>query len=1208
MSKITRALYLIGVSLTTVSSLLAVVVPWLLGRFADRFAKGTPDVHDVAVFVAIIAAVCAVRILTWWWGGIMILRKGRFLTYQLRRQLFKKWSDLSPEYYQGQSIGDLLSHALSDVEVVRELVSMEINMTVSTLAMLVAVLYMMMAHGDWRLTLAGLGLLLILPLLVKDFAPKLKYHARRCQEALGSMAKTVEEIFGGIRTVKAFGNEEVVTEHFVRRVDAIVLERTTFIRLSAQFEALIPLMANASFIVVLGYGGFLCMNGGITIGSFVAFTMYVAMLRNPLVHLGKVLNLVQRATASLNRISDLLAVVPTGRNHNRSLTDRSLRGELRVDKLSFRYPGCEREALSDVSFSVSPGKTIGIVGQVGSGKTTLADLLLRLYNPPPGTIFIDGNDILDYPLDCLRRNMAYAPQDGFLFSTTILENIAFSDEYADLRRAQVAAETASLHQTIAQFPDGYATEIGERGIRLSGGQQQRLAIARMVYKGASIRILDDCLSAVDTNTELQVLKNLAQEEKINGFPGKTPSPTTIIIAHRLSTVRYADEILVLDGGRIIERGVHGALISQNGFYARLWQVQSGMAAPVSACSEGTPTRFDDKPVGNENTETQHRPAEKDESMGVRGRRYEAFRTLWPYMVNERSRLTIALLLVIAVVLVETVQPYLVKEAIDHYIMASQPHGTAIFFMAGAYLTTVLAAFAFIYQQEVMLQRIGLTTVRAIRTALFSHLQRLSLRYFDGHSTGRIMTNLVNDTETLANFFSQFLPIAFRGLLSLALIMFFMLNLDVSIALYSFILIPILIFVSLLFRNRLRVIYNDVRNSLSCVISFLTENLRGMAIIQIFHQESRQQGKFDECNAVLRDTTIRENQTNLLLNGISELLGEFGVAAMVWFGGNAVIRGTITFGVFYAFVGYIRRFFQPINAITQQWNALQSTIIATERIAQTMAIKPAIVEFPGATTPPVRGSISINSVSFAYVPGLPVLRNICLAIPPGSKIGFVGASGAGKSTLLGLIARFYDTTEGSILLDGKDVKEWPLAALRRTVGIVQQEVTLFSGNIIDNVRFFRSDIPEERVREVCRLVGAEPFIQRLPYAYKTMLSERGSTLSSGERQLLSFARALVFNPQVLILDEATASLDSETEGIVQEAIHRVSAGRTLLVIAHRLSTVQAMDTIVLLEKGRIVETGTHAGLMERQGYYRNLHVSGVIKNMELDYQLSSCAAI
>lgn len=575
------------------------------------------------------------------------------------------------------------------------------------------------------------------------------------------------------------------------------------------------------------------------------------------------------------------------------------------------------------------------------------------------------------------------------------------------------------------------------------------------------------------------------------------------------------------------------------------------------------------------------------------RQFGALRTLLPYLTAHRSRLSLAFLLVVTVVVIETAQPYLIKEAIDRYIAVAHPDGAAVLWMAGVYLITVLLAFGLTYWQEIIFQHTGLVTVREIRTNLFIHLQQLSLRYFDQNSAGRIITNVVNDTESLTSFFSQFLSITVRGVLSLALIMIFMLRLNVTVALYCFILIPIIALISVYFRIKLRVIYNQIRNRLSSAISFLAENLSGMAVIQIFHQEAKQQRKFDERNLSLRTATIDENRMTLLLNSTTELLGDFGVAALVWFGGRAVLHGAITFGVLFAFIGYIRRFFQPINMITQQLNVLQTTIIATERIARTMQVTPEIEEHAGATAPKIRGQVRFEAVSLAYLPGQPVLNTINLTIQPGSKTGFVGASGAGKSSLLNLVARFYDATEGAVLIDGTDVRQWPLEALRYTVGIVQQDVTLFSGTIIDNVRFFRTDISEERVREACRLVGAEPFILRLANGYEAVLSERGSTLSAGERQLLSFARVMVFDPRILILDEATASLDSRTEAVVQEAIHRVSQGRTLLVIAHRLSTVREMDTIVVLDKGRIVEAGTHAELIQQQGHYQYLHRSGIM---------------
>lgn len=517
-----------------------------------------------------------IRVFAGWFGRILVHRHGRILTYKLRQELFQKWGTLSPAYYHRQSIGDLLSHALSDVEVVRELVTMGINVSIGGLSMLAAALYMMVIYMDWRLALAGLGPLVAIPVIIRYLGPKIRNQFLRSQAALSSMAQTVEEAISGIRAVKAFGNEQVSISRFEQKIDTIVQEKIKFVRLSSLFGSLIPLMAALGFIIVMGYGGFLTIKKVISLGDFIAFTLYLAMLRMPLEQLGRVLNIIQGASASLNRLSELLGVVPAVTDRQEPLLNRKVWGELKVEKLTFRYPGAERDVLTDISFTVRPGKTLGIIGSMGSGKTTLADLLLRLYDPPQGMVFIDGEDILRYPLARLRQSIAYVPQDGFLFSSTLFENIGFSDEKPDRERVEHSAKISEVYDNIKRFPEGFETEIGERGVRLSGGQKQRVAIARMIYKDAPVYILDDSLSAVDTKTERIILKNL------RGIRSKT----TIVISHRLSAVRYADEILVLEEGRIIERGNHSELIKLAGLYFRLWCMQSGLREGAESIGPG----------------------------------------------------------------------------------------------------------------------------------------------------------------------------------------------------------------------------------------------------------------------------------------------------------------------------------------------------------------------------------------------------------------------------------------------------------------------------------------------------------------------------------------------------------------------------------------------------------------------------------------------
>jgi ATP-binding cassette subfamily B protein len=413
-----------------------------------------------------------------------------------------------------------------------------------------------------------------IPLLVKWLGPKIKKQSARSQEALGGMSQIVEEVIDGIRAVKAFGTEQVVIGRFSGTVDKIVTEKMHLVRLSSLFSSLVPLMVNLGFVFVLGYGGVLVTLHLVSLGDFVAFTLYIAMLRQPMEQLGNVLNIVQRSSASIKRIETLLNVESDVVDRPGILLDRPLQGELRVQGLSFSYPGTEqRPVLEDISFSLKPGQTLGIIGSTGSGKSTLADLLLRLYEPPEGTVTIDGRDILNYPLARLRDGIAYVPQDGFLFSTTVLENICFADDYPDPERAEQCARITAIHENIMNFPEGFKTEIGERGVRLSGGQKQRVAIARMIYKNAPYQILDDSLSAVDTTTERQILDNLRE---MNCAAVAGTGKSTIIISHRLSAVQHADEILVLEGGRIIERGSHRKLIAIGGVYAGQWFMQAGL--------------------------------------------------------------------------------------------------------------------------------------------------------------------------------------------------------------------------------------------------------------------------------------------------------------------------------------------------------------------------------------------------------------------------------------------------------------------------------------------------------------------------------------------------------------------------------------------------------------------------------------------------------
>jgi len=555
--------------------------------------------------------------------------------------------------------------------------------------------------------------------------------------------------------------------------------------------------------------------------------------------------------------------------------------------------------------------------------------------------------------------------------------------------------------------------------------------------------------------------------------------------------------------------------------------------------------------------------------------------------------------VIALVVVfnasSVMQPYLVKIAIDQDISSHHPNPRGLVDIAALYIGVVVAGVAANYLQITLLQKAGQSVIRSIRVGLFQHIERQSMRFFDNRAVGALVANVSNDTETVNQFFTNFFLSMIRDGLSILMILLAMFRLDVRMGLFSLVLVPIIFAVAAGFRGALRRRYQRTRTLLAGMVAFLAENLAGMRITQLFRQEVRQAEKFRDLAGQHRDANIREYLTSVWFNRTFETLGNVSVAAVVYIGGTAVLGGAIPIGTLYAFIRYIQQFFQPINAMTQQWNTLQSAMVAAERIGQILEIEPEVLdpEVPVSLSNDARGRVEFRHVTFGYHPRHPVLRDVSFVAEPGSFVGIVGPTGAGKSSLMSLLLRFYDPDEGEVLLDGVPVRQLAQDALHRLVGIVQQEVHLFTGTIRDNIRLFREDISDERVQQAARAVGADRVIARLPDGYDTVIYGRGANLSMGERQLIAFARIVALDPKVLVLDEATANLDSQTEMWVQRGLVAASQGRTTLVIAHRLSTIRHADQILVLDRGRIVERGRHDELVRLGGLYARLHAeSGV----------------
>lgn len=565
-----------------------------------------------------------------------------------------------------------------------------------------------------------------------------------------------------------------------------------------------------------------------------------------------------------------------------------------------------------------------------------------------------------------------------------------------------------------------------------------------------------------------------------------------------------------------------------------------------------------------------------------------------YLTPYKKLVFTSILLLFLVSIFQLAPPMLVKLAIDRYLsdggmlpVEARYHG--LLMISGSFAFVLLMSFALRYLQIYIMSYIGQKVMFDLRMQVFGHMQRMEASFFDKNPVGRLMTRLTSDIEVLNEMFTSGVVSIFLDLFTLIGIVIVLCYLNVKLALVSFTVLPLLLVTALVFRAKVRTSYRNVRKRVASMNAFLQENLTGMSVVQIFNREENQLGKFIKKNRRLYEAHIQSIMAYAVFYPAIEILSSAAIALILWFGGSGVISGVITFGSLVAFIQYAQRFYRPISDLSEKYNILQAAMASSERIFDLLDTPPKIVG-PSKPLPMIAepSSIIFDNVSFAYNPGEEVLHNVSFEVKAGEKAAIVGYTGAGKTTIINLLSRFYDIDKGAICVDGTDIRNYALKDLRKQVAMVLQDVFLFSGNIAYNISLGDASISEERIKEVSRFINADKFINRLPGGYMENVGERGAALSVGERQLLAFARALVHDPKILVLDEATSSVDTETEYLIRDALKKFMSGRTSLVIAHRLSTIRYVDKIFVMHKGRLVEEGTHEELIAENGLYRKLY--------------------
>ncbi len=1269
-------------------SLLATVVTAVIPLIQRNIIDNSILAHNQPIWPGAVLLIIAAMLN---FAGVYVrrYRGGRLsldVQHSLRTELFGSLSRLDGARQDQLHTGQIVSRSISDLNMVQGLLSM-VPMLLGNVVLFAASL-VIMAFLSPLLTVIALAVGPALWLIALRSRTRLFPASWDAQQQAANVAGVVDGAVTGVRVVKGFGQEEQEIDRLEGASRWLYASRVRAVRLMARYNPALQAVPALGQVGVLALGGWLAINGSITIGTFFAFSAYLAQLVGPVRALTALVTIGQEARASVIRVYEVIDSRPVLTEKPDAVPLPPGVPDVELDDVSFGYVPSE-PVLRGLSLHVRPGETLALVGTSGSGKSTISLLLPRFYDVRGGAIRVGGHDVRDLTLDSLRASIGLVLEDSFLFSDSVRANIAYGRPDATMTQIAAAARAAEADEFIASLPQGYDTVIGEQGLTLSGGQRQRVSLARALITDPAILVLDDATSAIDARVEAQIHATLRKV-----MAGRT----TLLIAHRRSTLQLADRIAVLDAGQLVDQGTHEELTERCAMYRLLLAGPGDDAEGIDAgeldcySSDAEHRAADAAADGHAGEITPSlwgpvtEPASAGASMvgaggsmagpgasmagpgasvagpgasmagagagpagtagsagtaGTAGTAVAASRSArlrgaggggrssmladlpptpellakvdalppasdvpavdqtWarapdPHFTLRKLLKPFAVALTIGLVLdgldalASIAMPALVRGGIDNGVLA-KAFGVIIMIALLA-LAIVLADWVINSIQTKVVGRNGERLLYALRVKIFAHLQRLGLDFYERELSGRIMTRMTTDVDALSSFLQTGLITMVNSGLSFIGVLIALLLINIRLGLVLLSILPVLIAVTLVFRAKSSKAYGDAREKVSVVNADLQENIAGLRVAQAYRREQVNADRFAGLSEAYLGARLRAQRYIALYFPFVQALSTVAGALVLFAAAGQVHSGALKAGGLIAYLLYIDLLFSPIQQLSQVFDGYQQAAVGLRRISGLLRTETSTPEAVRPVTPHgrLRGRIDLRDVHFSYTgQAQQALDGVSLSIAAGETVALVGQTGAGKSTLVKLVARFYDVTSGSLLIDGIDVRDYDLAGYRQQLGVVPQEPYLFPGTVRDAIAYGRPEASDAEVEAATRAVGAIEMVARLPGGFRHEVTERGRNLSAGQRQLIALARAYLVNPAILLLDEATAALDLAAEAAVNKATEQLAARRTTLVVAHRLTTAARADRIIVMEHGQLTEAGTHDELVARGGSYAQM---------------------